>query len=390
MAPGLTLLFDAGQYPVCAAATTGLGLRIAELAETLSRTFDVVVYSPDTTDALHLGEATLAAPHKGWSELVRTADVAFFFDIADDQRFEDAVSNKLTIISETAPPLEHAGFPSLLRADSPSRAYEAIVAGYNRQIALSDHFICRSAVEKATVVSSLMTAGRIGPDDIARSPTMDHVVTTIPIGFSHHSRLRAESAISRPKADFLWTGGLWSFYDPGVLVQAVALCATRGIDVTAAFVYGGPHPDNQAVISELDRDIDVLGMRSRVRIRHDPLRHYERDAMLKGAMGFVCIARPGVENETCVRLRLRDSRLYGVPLIVDGFGATADEVRRDGSGIVLAEPTAEALADVLAHLATGRDRRHASATYEYRLELHGLTRRLIELRPDAAPCANES
>jgi hypothetical protein len=49
----------------------------------------------------------------------------------------------------------------------------------------------------------------------------------------------------------------------------------------------------------------------------------------------VCLAKPGIENATCVRLRLRDTLLYRLPLVVDRFGATATEVQALGIGLVV-------------------------------------------------------
>ncbi|OZV80511.1 hypothetical protein CA850_14260 [Micromonospora echinospora] len=143
-------------------------------------------------------------------------------------------------------------------------------------------------MERATTLTSLVTAGRVGVRDLTGSATLDHLVTSVPIGFSRHSRLVAERTTPEPLADVLWTGGI---------------------------------PDTWEIVEALEKRIAERAVADLVTVVRRPVTHRDRDAYLTAARAFVCVARPGVENDTCVRLRIRDSRLYGVPMIVDGFGA---------------------------------------------------------------------
>ena len=72
----------------------------------------------------------------------------------------------------------------------------------------------------------------------------------------------------------------------------------------------------------------------------------------------ICLARRGIENTTCIRLRLRDTLLYGLPLVVDRFGATATEVQALNIGLVVdstdTNEVAEAM-DAIAHDPALRD-----------------------------------
>ncbi|MEU4565056.1 hypothetical protein [Micromonospora sp. NPDC023956] len=373
------LLLDAGDYPVSQSAASGLAVRIAELAETLGDGFAVTVYSPDVPDPMHLGGARLETRADRWRDLLDATDAVFFFDVADPDRLAQAVEAGPLIVSETAPPIEHGSYPSLLRQAAPEERYREVVEAYRRQLRVSHHFICRSRVERATVLASLVTAGRVGVRDLTGSATLDHLVTSVPIGFSRHSRLVAERTRPEPLADVLWTGGIWSFYDPYVLVDAVSLCARRGSPVTAAFLYGQPHPDTREIVEALEKRIAERAVTDLVTVVRRPVTHRARDAYLTAARAFVCVARPGAENDTCVRLRVRDSRLYGVPMIVDGFGATADEVRRDGPGRVLDEPCPETLADALTETLAARPAGGAVNAFEYRDDLWGLVPRLHDL-----------
>jgi len=113
--------------------------------------------------------------------------------------------------------------------------------------------------------------------------------------------------------------------------------------------------------------IAELGMEGSVYLLDEPPGPLERHALIKAARGLVCIAEPGVENETCVRLRIRDSRLYGVPTVVDGHGPTYDELARDGLGQHPPAETSDELADVLSRIGANSKEEHVRRT-EYRYD----------------------
>lgn len=346
------ILLDSGPYSLSSCSLTGIGLRVAELADALSADFPVRVFTPYTADLIPVGGAEIVDHRASWRRMLEETDVVVFFDCPDGTRLDEAANSGKLIVSENVAPIEHMEYPSLLAAPDPAKAYREIVAGYARQLDISRHFLCRSDVERATLVANLCLAGRLAPGDISRSRTVDHLITLVPIGYSARSIAAARVALPRYLADFLWTGGIWSFYDPMVFIHALALCRDRGLPFTGAFLYAAPVPDNAALVDALRAEASRLRLQERVTFVVDPLRHVERDAYLKAARGLVCLAKPGVENQTCVRLRIRDSRLHGIPVVVDGHGATATEVARDGAGVVLREPSAEHLADTLVRLST--------------------------------------
>ncbi|MFD0267730.1 hypothetical protein ACFVGY_14210 [Streptomyces sp. NPDC127106] len=370
------VLLDAGPYPLAADAVGGIGLRIAELAEALAAECDVRVLGRAGGTPVAMGGAVYVDDAGQWPRLLADTDAVLFFDMADRARLEEAAAARVLVVTENVAPIEHMEYPSLLARADPAAAYRPLVDDYRRQLQVSHHFLCRSEVERATLVSNLCLVGRLSPGDVRASRTLEHLVSLVPIGYGDGSARAAAATVPAPVADFLWTGGIWSFYDPAVLVDAVAVCRDRfGREARAAFLYARPEPDNAALIAALADRIRARGVADLVRLVDEPLPHDRRDAALKGARAYVCVARPGAENQTCVRLRIRDSRLYGVPMVVDGFGGTANEVRRDGLGTVLAGTTAEELAAVLLrHLddpAEGSAPRGPHPAFRYQTTIRG-------------------
>src|SRR5689334_17304467 len=102
--PGV--LLDAGPYALNSTGVGGIGLRIAEFAETLGTRFRVQVAVADPDDAIPVGYATVA-PLRSWAKLLDDCAAVLFFDLADRRRMEEAVAARRLVIVENAPPIEH-------------------------------------------------------------------------------------------------------------------------------------------------------------------------------------------------------------------------------------------------------------------------------------------
>jgi hypothetical protein len=152
-----------------------------------------------------------------------------------------------------------------------------------------------------------------------------------------------------------------------MLVEAMKILRDRGVGASAAFLHAKPTEDTRSTIIEVGKAVDDLELCDRVHLHTMPLALSERDQYVKAAQAYVCIARPGAENETGTRLRLRDTWLHGIPTIIDPYGISGDMVARENLGVVLREPSAESLADVLQRVksgAVGRPGRRMERLYE--------------------------
>ncbi|WP_454197134.1 hypothetical protein [Nocardia sp. Marseille-Q1738] len=343
----LCLLLDAGEYSLVEGRIGGIGLRIAEFAQTLSERFAVRVAVGDTADVVSTGAGEVVS-RSDWDALIRTADAVFFFDLPDRAHLESAVAHRKVIICENAAPIEQLEYPSIRGSRDPIARHSAMVADYRRQLEVSHHFLVRSRVERATLATNLCLAGRLHPETISRSRTADHLITLVPIGFGAQALSREAAAAAEPTADALWTGGLWTYFAPELLVEAVALCHREGLPVTAEFLHARPGPDTEEIVRRLRQQVRELKLTNAIRFETADLSLLERARRIRGTRILVSVARPGLENETCVRLRARDSRLHGKPAIVDPFGATATELSADGLAVVPPDASAEQLAAALA------------------------------------------
>lgn len=347
--------FHAPAYSV-ANAMGGVGVRVWELAQAMADAVDVVIVSRGGSDLDADGVTFVdAGDELACRHVLDRAAAVVFYDLPDPRELIRLHERGTFIVSEIAAPIEHLEYHAIRVAPDPDCRYDHLVAGYELQVLLSDHFLVQSSVARATLVTSLCHLRRLVRDTYDASATLDHLLSPIPLGYSRAARARAAGGRpTLPATDFVWSGGLWDYYDPVAVVRAVTRLEQVGRPVTVRFLY--PPPPDQ-VLREADRlrtEVDRLGVGARVMFLTPAPGHTQRDGVLLSSRGAVCVAKPGIENATCVRLRLRDTVLYRLPLVVDPFGATATEVLGLGIGLVANPGDATELVDALDTLAHDR------------------------------------
>lgn len=365
----MKLLFDLGEYSLDSEKVSGIGIRAAELAETLSNYHSVYLYATDDKNPIYTGEAIIFTQAREWKMLLKEVDVVIFFDMGARSRLEEAVNSNVLIVTENAPPIEHLEYPRLKSYNNRNELYQQILSTYRRQLEVSAHFLCRANIERITLIANLCLMGRISYSMIDESRTLEKMISLVPIGYSANSAKIADAIQAKSISEVLWTGGLWDFYEPEIYIDAIRILKEKKILIDTTFLYAKKIDDNAGKLDSLSRKILNYKLDDRIHLAEFNLAHHQRDAYIKGALALVCLGKKGIENETCVRLRVRDSRLYGIPLIVDPYGATSRELMEDGLAIVLQETTAENLSEELVKLKTNNKSYARAAHYDYDISI---------------------
>jgi hypothetical protein len=362
------VLMDCTGHRVDWSSLGGIGLRARELAAEITRVADVTVFSPGSLPEQLGAGVRLVTRDAAWDGELRRNDLVYSFDSPSPERLSAVIDSGKPMIVENTPPLEHALYPSLVRSADREDVYRNTVETYRRQLANGTFFTCRSAVERATLVANLCVTGRVTVEAMRASGALDGLVSTIPIGFSESDAAAARRELSgaSPERTFrvVWSGGLWTYLDPIFALNAVRMARSRGVPVELVFLYGRENADNTAVLSGLLDAVEKHGCGDFVTVRRTPLGRAEYFRVLAGASALICVGRRGVENDTCVRLRARDSRLFGLPTVLDRHGPTFDELTRDGLAHGADDP--EEGADALAAIHRQRGERAPLYSYAYR------------------------
>lgn len=315
---------------------TGIGLRCWEIAQILSKVFDVTILTQNQSDFEYENIKMKSFKDSNWEKCIDDADTVFFTALPDARMLLYAHQNKKQIISENAIPIEHLDYHNVRGAADPDRFYQEIMARFKLQLLVTDHFIARSSVERETLLASMGMAGRINFDNYLPEKNLKHMVSYIPIGFNSYSDIYSQEAETDPEnIDFIWNGGIWNFYDTSIIPKVAARLKGKIADFHFAFMYSPPKNQFVEEYEILIEEIYNNNVGDCVHFMKNEIPHYKRDSIMKASRVIVCIGKETIENLTCHRLRLRDVFLYSKPIVIDSYGATANIVEMYGLGITV-------------------------------------------------------
>jgi hypothetical protein len=319
---------DSGPYEL-GTRMTGVGLRFWDLAGALgAQGWDVHLVSdhaggdPPSGVTLHVGP-------EGRSALLEDEGATLLTDLCPPSLLTALVARERPIIVENAPPIEHLQYREA-RGRQGAAWYADVCDLYRLQILCADFFLVRSSVERAAVLGSLASAGRLGTSFSRRHDFSDRVCL-LPVGFA---RSVEEPVTAEPwkTPTFIWNGGTWPYMRPLVPARAIGSMRSRE-DTRLTFLYPTGEVLATRILAASDGKATILP--------EGPL-HADRGRYLEGALAIVVIAAGGMENATCHRLRLRDAFVFGLPVIADNAGATGELVERLQIGMAV-EPTVRAV-----------------------------------------------
>jgi len=324
----------------------GIGVRVWELAQSLSQHIPVTIVAKGPFDLQGPNIRFLTVDR--WEQALEECTAAVFYDMPDTRILLAAHRGGKRVITDSGPPIEHLEYGNIRGADNPDATYRDVVRRYELQVLLSDHFIIRSEVARATTVTALSLMGRLAYANYSRSSHLEHLFSFIPIGFNAQSDRHAEaSAGAAPMVDFVWSGGIWDFYDPLKVVSAVARLRHAGTTLTVRFMYAPPHQQGLYEATRLSEAVSREDLGSLIELWTTPISHEARDGVMKRARAAVLLGKDGIENYTSIRLRIRDTFLYRLPLVVDKYGATGEFVRKLGIGLAVNPDDEEEVAHAL-------------------------------------------
>jgi glycosyltransferase involved in cell wall biosynthesis len=205
-----------------------------------------------------------------------------------------------------------------------------------------DAFLCASERQRDLWLGALLQAGQIGHARFAADPLLRGLIDVVPFGIpteppSPKRVLRGVvDGIGEHDRILLWPGGIWNWFDPLTVIDAVAELARRRDDIRLFFL-GLRHPNPTAPEMEAARRAiaraETRGLRDRVVFFNEDWVPYEqRGAYLLEADLGVSAHFDDVESRFAFRTRLLDCFWADLPVVTTSGDSLADLVERRGLG----------------------------------------------------------
>jgi hypothetical protein len=164
-------------------------------------------------------------------------------------------------------------------------------------------------------------------------------------------------------APLLYFGGIYDWYDPEVVLDALPALLDHDPKTTVIFVEH-PHPEltPQGVAARVRELAERKGWLGST-VRFEPWRPYERRFDLALICDLAVVThRPGLETDLSLRTRLVDLMWLGLPTVATAGGTMARVIDDVGGGMVVAAGDAEGVGAAVIELLTNDERRkHAAA-----------------------------
>jgi glycosyltransferase involved in cell wall biosynthesis len=343
----------------------GMGIRALELARALSSEFDVRLLVPNSVEEARAaaGEVPVEAVASDLGAAAARADAAVVSGHAANSWFRAAPEVPVAVDLYDPFPIENLHYAATLGEETARHDRETLA----RSLARGDFFLCASPEQRLFYAGALYAAGRIGAANFPGDPELARLVAVVPFGVPAEpaagDRARGRVAAGVPlDGPLVLFGGIYDWYDPGVLLEAWPFVRAAAPNARLLF-FESPNPETTpqrvlALARARARELDPSG-RS---IVFSPWLPYASRADLYAAADIaISIAAPGLESDLAYRTRLLDAAWGGVPSVTVGGGALARELAEAGAArcsprdaAALARAIAETLAASPRHAAAAR------------------------------------
>lgn len=337
-------------------AMAGPGIRALELARVLAVHQPVTLAIPRATD---MHEPQLAIVSYGTdgqplAALLAAADVVVVQG-AVYQQYPEIAASALPLAIDLYDPLLLEGLDLVLHGDADDDTAAARIEVYRAlteaQLRRGDFFFCATERQRDYWLGALTALGRVTPA-LVRSTDRElrGLIDLVPSGIASTPPLArqpvlrgAHPAIGQDDIVLLWAGGLWDWFDPEILVRAVAELARTRPTVRLVFLAGArPNPDGEPIrtrpAARARALADELGVLDRTVIFVEHWVPYAaRGAYLAEADVGVSAHQAGVETRFAFRTRLLDYLWARLPYVGSAGDSLAAAYAAAGGGL-LVEP----------------------------------------------------
>jgi glycosyltransferase involved in cell wall biosynthesis len=236
-------------------------------------------------------------------------------------------------------------------------------ATWRLQMSRGDLFLCSSEEQRLYYMGWLSALGRINPLTLEDDATLDRLIVELPFGTPSETvpnPPRREEVLPDLDAEspLLYFGGIYDWYDPEVVLDAVPALLGHDPKTTLIFVEH-PHPEltPQAAAARVRERAQRRGWIGST-VRFEPWRPYERRFDLPQICDLAVVAhQSGIETDLSLRTRLVDLMWLGLPSVVTAGGTMAKVIEKIGAGVVVPAGDPEAIAAAVIELLSDSGRR---------------------------------
>jgi len=331
----------------------GPGIRSYEIAKVLSRKHDVVIAVQAVDDVKPFGPEIILKDHDLLSQYARECDIIMVQGFLLEQ-YPVLKSIKVPLVVDLYDPFIFEGLQLDKRLPMAERTkrHNFNLKMFADQLILGDFFITANEEQRDYWIGMLTVYNRINPWTYEKDKTLHNLIDVVPFGIPddepvHKKRVLkgVHKGIGENDKVLLWGGGIWNWFDPLTLVQAMKMIAKERDDVKLFFM-GTKRPDAPEDIAKetshfrkMEQDAKQFCARENLLdtfvFFNDWVPFFERENYLLESDIGISLHLKTIEAEFANRTRILDYIWASLPIITTKGDPLSKLVEEKGLGITV-------------------------------------------------------
>jgi glycosyltransferase involved in cell wall biosynthesis len=232
------------------------------------------------------------------------------------------------------------------------------------QLALGDYFICSSEKQKDYWLGMLAAINRVNPVTYNDNINMEKLIGVVPFGLNNEEPIKTKQVlkgvwpnIKKDDKVLIWGGGIWNWFDPLTLIEAMnVICKTR--DDIKLFFMGIGHPNmnsDTTVAEECIKKSKEYELYDKNIFFNDWVEYSERQNFLMEADLGVSTYLNNLETRFSFRTRILDYLWCELPMVLTNGDFMSELVENQKLGACAEEKNYVELADKIIEILSNKE-----------------------------------
>lgn len=227
------------------------------------------------------------------------------------------------------------------------------------QLGKGDFFLCASEKQKDYWMGMLAALNRVNPATYIADVNMKKLIGVVPFGLNNEAPVKTKNVlkgvwknIAKEDKVIIWGGGIWNWFDPLTLIEAMYIISTKRSDIKLFFM-GIGHPTVKMDISTAKECIDLskkYDLFDKNIFFNDWVPYEERQNYLMEADLGISTYFNNLETRYSFRTRILDYLWCDLPMVLTKGDFMAEMVERENIGSCHEEKDAAGLAEAIVKL----------------------------------------
>ncbi|WP_426350482.1 glycosyltransferase [Alloiococcus sp. CFN-8] len=338
----------------------GPGIRYYNFAKELSRSLDVSLYIPNKNtdiDEKNINFKIIKGVRRELKIAARDAD-----SIVVQGRALRAYSFlkklKKPIVVDIYDPITLENLELRKNLDFKTRLWfhETDLDLILEQLAFGDYFICASEKQKDYWLGMLAALNRVNPATYVEDNKMDALIGVVPFGLPNEAPVKTKRVlkgvwpgIEEEDKVIIWGGGIWNWFDPLSLIEAMNIVSKKRRDIKLFFM-GIGHPTAIIDISTAEECIELsksYSLYNKTIFFNDWVPYEERQNYLLESDIGISTYFNNLETRFSFRTRILDYIWCDLPMLLTKGDYMAEMVEREEIGLCHEEKAPEEIAEAI-------------------------------------------